>query len=314
MVLLAALLTPLSVRAVSLDEMMKATTRQQQGVFAKPQSAAPAPSPRPAAPAAATPPQSPATAAASAPSAALPSVSQKLPVGAGTCGLLGVQLGGCPTGGIPSLPPVPELSTLLASLAPLMNTAAGSNEQRLQLVRLANRLSKIDPKMLQSQLEALQKAPPSVQFGALRKIKLPEESSAQQDPMGTLTALITEAGNGGARIESGMQQAVAMLKAMRSRSTDPSYTVPLEEKIANLEVIAKSRLASAAAKQIIRPFYAENGMPYTHPLSNKPLTTQQIATTLLMMSMADEGTEGDEETLYRAASTSHERETSLDNL
>jgi hypothetical protein len=301
-------LAPLPLWALSLEDMMKSTNGQQPIVAAKP---APAMAP----PAAIAPTQTPA--AASLPtSAALPenttTVSRQLPLVRGNCGFFSTQFGGCPKGGMIAPPNMPEASALFGSLLELLNTSAATDENKKDLIALANRLSTLNPQKLQSQLKALETAAPAYQFGVLKKLTLPETTAAQSNPFKAMGALVEDAMSRGTRIESGMQQALAMLKAMRGQRADPLYLEGLDKKIATLEVLAKTRLASAAEKQVMQPFLDSNGLMRTHPRTGKPITPQDLALTLTLLSL--EGDDSAEGTTLPPAKTARQSKDSLENL
>ena len=223
-----------------------------------------------------------------------------------------MMFGGCPQGGIVTPPKMPELTALFGSLTSLINPSTATNEDRLVLVELANRLSKIDPEKLKIQLQTLDKAAPAYQFGALRKLTLPESASAQKDPLVLMNILVNDALGSGTKIEAGMQQALGMLKAMRTHNDDPDFIRALETKITNLDKIARTRLASTAAAQALKPFEDSNKILRINPMTNKPITPMQVSTSLTLLSLEEDDLE--EETTPPSAVTSRQREISLDDL
>lgn len=305
---------PLPVLAVTLDEMMKATNKQPPPISAgaKPSSATTPPASAP------IPLQPSVSAATSSQSASIPAQgaaakdSQKLPIEKGSCGLFGMYFGGCPQGGVIAPPHMPELTVALSSLTSLLDTSVATKEEGLALIHIANQLSKINPQALQAQLQALDKAAPAYQFGALKKLTLPESINTQTDLVALMKTLVNDAMSGGIKVELGVKQALTMLKAVHARSTDEDVKKSIAKQIGNLEKISQSRLISAAATQILKPFMDGNKMLRTNPMTHRPLTTPQIAIGVTLLSL--EGNDSEEDFSPKAAKISHHRETSLDNL
>lgn len=305
--------------AQTLEEMIDRTNKSQAPSTATntPTTAAPTtpavpvPAPTPTPAVAPTTPTAPVAAAQPSPSA--PMVSRELPLESGKkCGMFGAILGGCPKNGLVVPPNMPELTAMVAELTPLLNVSQATREDRLNIVRLGNRLSKIDPAALQAQIKAMKSADPAYQFGLLKRITPSEQALLRGEGTKAMLNLVNDATGSGAQIENGIRQALQMLRSVRSHSEDVVFSAAMDKKIAQVQKLAELRLGAATAKQTLQPFYDENNMARNLPSTKKTITNEQIANTLTLLSV-----EGDSDEPYTEpspASGSRDGASALDHI
>jgi hypothetical protein len=277
-----------SVQAMSFDELMNSMLGRQE---------TPAPAPPPSAPATpATP--SPATAAVPQPqpqpvpapvpaAGATPGATQSLFTAGGSCGFVG-QVFGCPEGGIKAPPNLPELNYLLRNLTTISSVSPNTKEGRIALIRLGNQLGRVDPGVLQQQMNAFAQASPSERVGALRLLELPLMNfPASKKPVEVMEAFLLDASGKGERMNGNLKASLGLLKQITAKVNDPNAKEELESRMANLEGLVKSQAVGGLAKQIVSPFYQENGTPITSPKSGKQATPKQVAIAVTLMSIED---------------------------
>lgn len=231
-------------------------------------------------------------------------------VAGGDCGFTG-QIMGCPEKGIVPPPNMPELGATLKSLTGLASASGATPDGRRGLLQLADRLSKINPDKLKGQIEALSKADPAYQFGAVRMVQFPEMGAPITDPLKLMDGLVQDARGKGDRLQQGAKQALNFLQLIHSRAKTEDQKEFLQSRITNLSNLIQSGAIPMAAKQAISPFYDGEGEAKINPLNNKPVSDQQAAIAMMMMGV-EETFKDSENTGFKPAQIRTERELSLE--
>jgi hypothetical protein len=268
--------------ALSLEEMMQNTVRAAKESVVTPNPPA-AKQPRIVAPSAPASPVAPASPAASAAIPTSPAIATSSPAAQeilvkGNCGLAGHVIG-CPVGGITVPADVPEMRKMVGSLTRLMAAKATNPSEKIALIHLAQDVSKIDATALAAQVKSLAAAPIGQQIGALRYVRYPTEGSLvnkTDGPVEMIKMLIEDAADNGKKLEQGMRNAQAMLRAFDTPKNAAMHE-DLTQKIASIEKLIQSKAASSAAKQLIAPFYDSYGMPRKNGKTGQPLKTEELA-------------------------------------
>jgi hypothetical protein len=206
-------------------------------------------------------------------------------VAGGECGnIAGIM--GCPADGGKLTPPaLPELLTVMEAMPRLMNPKTATTEDKLELLRTANKLGKLTPLQIEAQLATLASAPSSQRLAILPRAFPLAQIVQNKDSLKATELLIHDATTGGAQMERGLRQARQFLASIEPTVTHINLKRELRLRIAGIDALIKAGSLSQVAKQSFGIFYDSHGVAQKNPVTNKPITPAQISSALLLMSL-----------------------------
>lgn len=229
----------------------------------------------------------------------------------GNCGFAS-KVFGCPEKGIVVPPNMPELKTTLSSLMGLANASSATPDGRRGLLHLADGLSKISPEKVMAQVEVLKNADPAYQFGAVRQVRFPEMGEPIRNPTKFMQGMINDARGKGDKFQEGAKKSLVFLQQIHARAKTKKQKAFLQTRITNLSNLINSGAIPLVAKQAVSPFFDPKGNPKINPQSKKPVTTDEAAITMMLMSVEGDLQDSDDDRVERAQIRS-EREFSLED-